>query len=503
MSQASLCGTPSSRTTRLVADSFSKSVLLVGSTILLQRGIGFVRSFYVCGAMSPAEVGQWDLAFNFLVIMAPLAVLGIPGSFGRYVPRFELKGQQGRLLRQTLVACCGLTILTSSLVWACRDRVSRFFFGSAADAELVAWLAIGLPLIVFFNFATSWFIGRRLNQAVFRIQFLQTLLFAMLCVLFFRLFSASAATVVAAYLLSCLAGLGLATAYALVEGSSDWPAQDIDGTVLPVLRSILPFAVWVWVSNALTNLFTVCDRLLLINCHTGGGLDTQFLIGQYHTSCIFPSLLSALGATAGSMLMPYLSKDWESGNRDSVQQRMNLMLKLVGLICIAASLAILLIAPLLFAGIWKDKFAMGESLLPMTLSYCSLSAMTMVAQNYFWCMEKSWHCSALLLLGLVTNALLGWVLIGPYGIEGVVASTWAAHAVVLLGVLLWCRRHGLRIEPGVFLIAGTLLAICCGQWMVCFCCAVLMPALLYTRILFSDAMKQEALIRWQSLRLTR
>ncbi|QEG01745.1 MurJ-like flippase [Stieleria maiorica] len=540
MSQASLSQSATKSAKTLTADTFSQSVLLIGGLMVVQRGIGFVRSFYVCGTLPAAEVGRWDLAFSFLMLVAPLAVLGIPGSFGRYVARFEKSGQQWRFLCQTLAACLALTLPAAALIWLFRDAVARYFFGSAGDASLVSILAIGLPVIVCFNFSTSWFSGKRLNRFVFRIQFAQTLFFALLCVVLFQLAAVNASSVVTAYLLSCLVGTALGASYSLLDRRQTPPQEvtpDAAGTTVGVQalaaqprrvaatgdrfkarhqrllhrffppetdqadsiwRKILPFAVWVWVSNALINLFSVCDRLLLVNFFPDPSVDIQYLVGQYHTACIFPLLLMTIGAMAASTGLPYLSKDWESGDRQAVGRRMNLMLKAIGLFCVTASVAILLLAPILFGEFWKDKFSLGESLLPMTLCYCSLAAMTMVAQKYFWCLEKTWISSCCLLLGLVCNFLVGLALIGDFGIDGVVASTLISHAIVLGGVLLICKLHRLRIDSGVFVVCAALFTICLGKWIALLSLVSLLLAAWYTPLLVSDALRRSALVKLRS-----
>lgn len=476
--------------------------MLLGCLLVMQRGIGFLRSFYVCGSLSPAEVGQWDLSFNFLVIAAPLAVFGIPGSFGRYVPRYEQRGRQDKFLRQTLMACAGLTASASTMIWIFREQVAQYFFGSADEENLVTILAIGLPAVVFFNFATSWFTGKRFNRAVFRIQFTQTLFFAVLCFLLFQIHSVTAAAVILAYLLSCLIGILLAASYAPLQATpheKPLPGHtEADGTNA-IWRKILPFAIWVWVSNALVNLFSVCGRLLLVNFHPQQDVDVQFLIGQYHTALLFPLLLVSVGEMAASMLIPYLSKDWESGNGQAVTERMNLMLKAIGLLCITAAVAILLIAPLLFGGIWQDKFSVGESLLPMTLSYCSLIAMTFVAQTYFWCIEKTHYSSINLLLGLIVNLGLGLALISRFGIEGVVGATLVAHTVVLTGIFVLCRRHGLKIDAGVFLIAAALLAIALGKGIALLSLIALLLVSVLSEALLDSHQKQTVLLKLKSL----
>lgn len=499
MSQVTAAELPQKSAKKFVADSFSKSVVLISCLMIVQRGIGFLRSFFVCGTLSPAEVGQWDLAFNFLMLVAPLSVLGIPGSFGRYLARFEKHGQQRKFLAQTTIACLGLVAAASMLLIFFRATVAQYFFGDPADTDLVTLLAIGLPCVVFFNFSSSWFAGRRLNRLVFRIQFTQTLFFALLCVAMFKLYSASAVSVVVAYLLSCLAGTVLAAGYAMLADPHDQASAD-QGKTEPIWGKLLTFAVWVWVSDAMINLFTLCDRLLIVNFHSGGDVDVQSLIGQYHTACLFPLLLMSIGAMAGSTGMPYLSKDWEAGNREAVADRMNLMLKVIGLFCVFASVAILFVAPILFGQIWKDKFAMGESLLPMALCYCSLAAMSMVAQNYFWCIEKTWISSLFLLVALVANFVVGIALVGPYGINGVVASTLVAHALVLAGVLLMCRRLNLRIDSGVFLVAAGLLLLCLGKVAAIVCLTVLAIVSVYTSVLFCDSDRQKAFAKIRAMR---
>ncbi len=471
------------------ADSFLYSLVLLGWLVLVQRGIGFLRSCYVCGSLSSAEVGRWDLVYGFLTMVAPLAVFGIPGSFGRYVARFELHGQTRRLLLNTLVACVVLTTLASAVVFALRDLVAAYFFGDAGEASLVGLLALGMPAVVFFNFATCWFTGKRLNRVVFRIQLTQSICFAVFCVVALQFIQASALSVVFAFLLSCLVGLAVGAACMWLQRHQDRHSSDGDET-LSIWRRVLPFAAWVWLSNAMMNVFGICDRMLLVNCYPDPSIDTQSLIGQYHAARVFPLLLMSIGGMAASMLMPYLSKDWESKNHSDVADRMNLMLKGVGMLCLAGSLFVLLIAPILFGELWRDKFAIGQSLLPMTLCYCSLAAVAVVSQKYFWCIEKTWFSSLLLLVGLLSNIGLGIAWIGSHGIEGVVASTLAAHAIVLVGSVILCRRHGLKLDVGVLLTCLALFGLCFGTIAACCCFAILLIATLSTELFLSQPLKQ-------------
>lgn len=464
--------------------------------MIVQRAIGFIRSFYVCEVLPPDEVGRWDLSFNFLMLAAPLAVLGIPGSFGRYIARYEESGQVSRFFRNSVCVCLLLTALFCLGFWSFDQSLARYFLGEASDDALARLLAVGLPAVVFFNFAISWFTGRRLNRYVFRIQFVQTLFFALLCVMFFAFRGPSAESVIAAYLGSCVIGLLLSIGYR--SASSESADANVEGSI-PIWRTVMPFAISAWAGDALMNLFALCDRILLVNFHPDAGIESQFLVGQYHTACIFPLLLMTVGAMAASTALPYLSKDWEAGKADEVGSRVNLMLKVVGAICVAASAAILLLAPVLFGQLWKDKFSIGESLLPMTLAFCSLAAMGYLVQSFFWCIEKAWLGSVFLFVGLITNAVLGIVLVRFFGIHGVVASTFAAHAVVLTVALTYSYRRGLPFDSGVVFIGLLIPVICFGKW---FAAAAFVGMILLTgctdRIIDQET-KQESIDRVRGL----
>ena len=50
------------------------------------------------------------MAFSFLMLAAPLAVLAIPGSFGRYLEHYRQPGPTPPFLRRTILACGGLAL---------------------------------------------------------------------------------------------------------------------------------------------------------------------------------------------------------------------------------------------------------------------------------------------------------------------------------------------------------------------------------------------------------
>src|SRR5688572_17515808 len=115
--------------------SESVAILLVFS--VLQRVVGLVRGLWVPTIMVAASLGQWELANRFLVYAAPLVVLGIPGSFGRYLEYYRQRGALKSFLLRSTVVC----LVTMSIAYIAFMTQSAYFaelvFGSASHTELM------------------------------------------------------------------------------------------------------------------------------------------------------------------------------------------------------------------------------------------------------------------------------------------------------------------------------------------------------------------------------
>src|SRR4051812_26554121 len=65
----------------LKPNRFSDSIAIMLVLTAVQRLVGFGRSVLFCMFLSPFELGQWDIAFGFLLLAAPVAVLSLPAAF--------------------------------------------------------------------------------------------------------------------------------------------------------------------------------------------------------------------------------------------------------------------------------------------------------------------------------------------------------------------------------------------------------------------------------------
>jgi hypothetical protein len=176
----------------LRAESLAHSVMFMLALVVAQRLIGFVRGVLFCRWLDPAVLGQWEMAFAFLTMAAPLAVLGVPGSFGRYIEHYRQAGQLTLFLRRTAVFT-GFVVAVALLLLNLRpDLVSYIVFDRYDELALVGVLTASLGAVICFNYITDVFTGLRMVRVVSLLQVVQGVSFAAIGIALVALWQASA-----------------------------------------------------------------------------------------------------------------------------------------------------------------------------------------------------------------------------------------------------------------------------------------------------------------------
>jgi O-antigen/teichoic acid export membrane protein len=245
------------------------------------------------------------------------------------------------------------------------------------------------------------------------------------------------------------------------------------------------FAIWIWFTNLLCNLFAVVDRYMLVHW---SGLDAEAAltqVGYYHSSRVVPLLLISLADMLAGIVMPYLSHDWERGERRLVSERLSLILKLTAIGMLGASVLILLGAPLLFQFAFEGRYNEGLNVLPWTLTYCVWYAILIIAQNYIWCAEKTNLGSLPLGIGLVVNILLNMLLLPIWGLYGAVLATTLSTGLAL-GLLYWINyREGMELQSGLIWLSFAPFALAGGPWLATVVLIAILVAAPFSRTLFT------------------
>ncbi|MEO0529930.1 MAG: lipopolysaccharide biosynthesis protein [Planctomycetota bacterium] len=444
---------------RLRPETLLSSLAVVLVVSIVQRTVGFGRAVLFCRWLDPDELGHWEMAYSFLLLAAPLAVLGLPGSFGRYLERYRQKGQLRLFLRRTTTWTFLLAGSAIAALYVFRASAAELVFGNADRAGLMTGVIVCLAIVILHHFLEAVFAGLRMYRVVSAMHFTQSMAFALVSLSLLAFWRQATASLVIGYGAACLVSIVgvLVWSAVRVERTPDYAASVGQAEFWgPLMR----FAIWVWITNLLTNVFSVADRYMIIHF---GGFDTDealVQVGNYHTSIIVPVLLISVANLLVGAMTPHLSHDWEAGRRDAVSGRINLGLKLATLAMLGVGVGVLYFCPVLFELAFENKYAAGLAVMPWTLAACVWFSLLLVAQQYVWCAEKSHRASGPLAIGLVTNIVLNLILLPWLGLLGAVMATAFATLLTLVAQLYVNHRTGMEVHRGtiVVIFAPALLA---------------------------------------------
>jgi polysaccharide transporter, PST family len=486
---------------RLRPDTLAASVAILLLASIVQRSVGFGRGVLFCRWLTPDELGTWELAYSFLLLAAPVIVLGLPGSFGRYLERFRQRGQLRTFLRRASIWTATLTAVAAGLIVAAAGPFSELIFGRGDERSLVVLLAISLVAVILHHFLESLFAALRKFSIVSAMHFCQSMLFAVLSLGLLWWWRFAAESIVIGYGMACLVSAGGALVWkgrALAEEA----APDSGVAHREFWPPLVRFAVWVWLTNLLCHLFGVVDRYMLVHW---SGLDNESalaLVGQYHASRVVPLLFLSVADLLAGIVLPYLSHDWEAGERARVSDRLNLVIKMTSLVTMAGGVVVLWAAPLLFHVAFEGRYDEGLAVLPWTLTYCVWYSLLLVAQNYIWCAERVKWSTVPLAAGLAMNFGLNAVLIPAWGLHGVVVATTVATGLAL-GVLYWINhRAGMRLQPGMVWLSMAPVVLSGGTWCATAALVALAIALPFSKTLVTPQ-ERDSLVQLARTQLDR
>ena len=441
-------------------DSLAFSLFFALGLTVMQRVVGFLRTILFCRLLPEDQLGQWALVFSFLLLVAPIAVLGLPGCFGRYVEYYRARGE----LRSFLLKVGGTTFLSSLILLVglvlFREQVSWLVFRSADQGELVLAMLAVTAAVIASNFCFELMEAMRQVRLVSWMRFLSSLVFAVSGVGLIYLLRSGAIAVSLAYLI----GSAVACIPAIYYLSGNWAKISADNQCAvghaTLWKKLAPFAAWLWVVNLLTNLFGASDRYMLLHFSHVSAEEAQGLVGQYHSGRFMPMLLVGVATLIGGIVMPYLSAHWEAGKRTLVGDYVRLLVKLTSIGFTCASLALLVLAPIVFDWLLQGRYNDGLSVLPLTLTYCVWMSVAILAQDYLWVSEKGRLPSIAIFAGLVVNVIANAAMVPHFGLMGAVVGTALANAIVLGGIYWLNSREGWNIDRGVCILFAFPMILC-------------------------------------------
>jgi O-antigen/teichoic acid export membrane protein len=425
-----------------------------------QRVVGLVRNFGFCQFLSDSELGHWALANSFFMFSAPLVVLGLPGSFGKFVEYYRQRGCLRVYLTRTATLIAISSMVLALAMFVSPDLFSWLVYRDDATTRVVAWTVTALLAQIGYNVVYEVTLSLRQVRAISWMQFTNGVSFAVLSIFWLSLGS-DWAVLLASYAMACLLGMSVGIWSVWANCSQEF-AQSGSMTHRELWPRILPFAAALWLTNLLTNTFDMSDRYMLLHFCQGGVEVGQSLVGQYYCGRIMPNLVTSLALMLSGLVLPYLSADWEAGDHANIRRRMMHVLSIASLTFTTLGVAALLVAPLLFEGYFAGRYADAQSILGLSFIQCIWQSTFLIASSYLVCAERAKLFCVNLAIGLLINVSLNWPLIYHFGLYGAVSATLIANFVVMLLTFRTMQGLGCNLGARTLILAIFPVVLLCG-----------------------------------------
>lgn len=476
--------TANSRARAIVSDSLVSGLVFALALTVTQRLLGVIRGVLFCRLMTDDELGQWSMIHGVLMTLAPLAVLGLPGSFGKFVEHYSQTGQLRSFLRNVGRVCAAMTVLFAVAMLCLPDFFSYQILGETGHDGQIRLSALVLLALTWMNYLTSLVESMRQIRLATWIRFFSGTSFTLIAVVLLTSPLDHSLAALISFGVSCLIGAIPAVWY--LRRQRSWMAS-LD-EALPARElwvRLAPFAAWWWVSNIIHNSFELVDRYMLV--HWSGLQPAEVLgaLGQYHSSRVVPMLMVGVAAMLSGLLMPYVSAAWTAGELGKARQQLNLTIKVLSLGMVVGNALMLASAPLLFDWLLQGRYDEGLAILPLTLIYCTWFSLMTVSQDYLWVSEQGKFAVLCMALGLLANIAFNALMIPWWGLWGAVIATALGNLLGAAGLYAANHRQGCPPDRGCWVSLGLPLVLLADPWVAVILSLLVLVVSLATRVLFS------------------
>ncbi len=438
----------------MVSDTIATGVVFALLMTVGQKLIGFVRGILFCRLMTDQELGQWSMVWSFLMLLAPLAVLGLPGCFGRFTEYYRSRGQLRSFIVRIAAVSAVMTLAIVSAILLYPGFVSKLIFGTDKQINVVYGLAVAVIIVSLSNFLSSLMESLRQVRIVTAMRFFTGVVFAVVGSWLIWTWEDSASAAAVGYGMACL--VGVVPAFWVLWRFRRELNNDGDRLAhCEMWKRIAPFAIWLWASNLCHNFFEVADRYMLIHWSSEPAEIAQGFVGQYHSGRVVPLLFVSVATMLGGVLLPFMSAHWEAGKPEKAVKQLNWTVKLVALTFTLGGILVMMLAPILFTWILEGRYDEGLKVLPLTLVYCTWFCLFIVGQDYLWVAEKGKWCALAIFIGLAANIVVNMMLIPEWGLRGAVIATTIGNLINLLLVFGLNHYFGCKTDLGIWACAAT------------------------------------------------
>ncbi|MBI5676084.1 MAG: flippase [Nitrospirae bacterium] len=450
-----------------------------GITLLLmivERVIGTLRGIIFARLLGPSEYGVFNLAFFFVPLIVALGRLGIPSSYTRYAPQYEIKGMLGDFLRKTYFLTVVISVFFTIISLIFSRQISALIYKTAEYNFIIMLCALTIIPSVMYENITASFNGIRVFKMSSLLRFSQLICFTVIGIVFVILYpkaeSAISANLMSSVLVLPVFGF-IVWKYILNSDSQNIKIQEDN-----FYSKIFKFSIWFTFLPIIDTLFNYTGRLVL---NRFLGLEE---VGIYSMAINIANILFMFGAIANNVLAPNLSHRWEMGERNKVVSHVNLSIKIniVFLMFIAVTLS--LFKEQFVSILYGQAYIKSISVLNIMMIFSIFSSITLNLGVFPWLIEKPYIFIVNNVLGLGINLILSYILIPHYHMQGAAIANTISIFVNIVLMNIWLYIFKFKIKAATVFLCIIPICLLLDNMLMSIVFFFLIASILFTDLIF-------------------
>jgi len=431
-------------------DSVAVSVGVNSAALVLQRGLGLVRTIILAWLLLAEQFGLFGLALLVINVLLPFGSGGLYEGVLRYAPLHEGRGTLRPFLARCGVLLAAFAGLSAVILLVFADELEPILFQAARAVSAAGPEAAGLAkttgllraalacVVTLAGYQTliGLLKGLRMFRAVSVAEFSTALLFTLLAVTLPLLGYPTAKALLFSYVLSNVAALAvfLPGAVTRLPTGAGVVSQRTRGTEPPLLR----YSLWAAATALLWHALAYYPMWHLLR------VTDQATVGYFHAVRAVTQLIQIVAAMLTAIVAAHAAALWEQQGRAQASARLNfftngsLMLLFTGAtMLLAARPLVMRLLPAAFA-------AGGAAYNLMLLSFTLVGAVGLITVRLNLLEKPRLACLAWL-GGVGVNVLVAFLLLGPVTSVAINASAGAVAGEAALRGAAWASSAGVTV----------------------------------------------------------
>lgn len=450
-----------------------------GITLLLmiaERIIGTLRGVIFARMLGPAEYGVFNLTFFFIPLIVALGRLGIPSSYTRYAPQYEIKGMLGDFLRKTYLLIIVMSVFLTVISLIFSRQISTLIYKTAEYNFLIMLCALTVIPTVMYECITVSFNSIRVFKMSSLLRFSQFMYFTVIGIVFVILYP-KAESVISANLVASIFVLPIfgfiVWKYILNSDSQTNKIQE-DNFYSKIFKFSIGFAFL----PIIDTLFNYTGRLML---NRFLGLEE---VGIYSMAVNISGILFMFGAVVNTVIAPTLNHRWEMKERDQVISHISLSVKINIVLLMVIAVILSLFKEQFVYILYGQAYMKSVSVLNVMMIFSIFTSITLSLGIFPSLIEKPYIFIVNNVLGLGLNLMLSYILIPLYHMQGAAMANTISIFVSMVLMNIWLYIFGFKIKAATVFLYITPFCLLLNNIFMCIIFFVLIMSILFTDLIF-------------------